>query len=90
MSPCQRVASIRERLSRGEIVVYQLDIVAGVIDLRQVRYEFPSGPAVITLAADLVSGRLDRASIGRLRLRRPLGLMTAAPADVGMREALRV
>jgi hypothetical protein len=47
-----------------EIVFYQVDIVAGAIDLRQVRYEFSSGSAVITLAADLVSGRLDRPSIG--------------------------
>jgi hypothetical protein len=35
----------------------------GAIDLRRVRYEFPSGAAVITLAADLAAGRLDRASI---------------------------
>jgi hypothetical protein len=48
----------------GETAFYQLDIVAGAIDLRQVRYEFPAGCAIITLAADLTTGRRDRASIG--------------------------
>jgi hypothetical protein len=64
MNPCQRVAPIRERLAGGETVFYQLDLVAGVIDLRNVRYEFPAGAAVITLSADLTTCRLDRAAIG--------------------------
>jgi hypothetical protein len=64
MNPCQRVVPIRERLPGGETAFYQLDIVAGAIDLRQVRYEFPAGCAIITLAADLTTGRRDRASIG--------------------------
>jgi hypothetical protein len=63
MNPCQRVVSIRDRLTGGETAFYQLDITGGVIDLRNVRYEFPSGVSVITLAADLAAGRLDRASI---------------------------
>ncbi len=64
LNPCQRVVPIRERLPGGETAFYQLDIVAGAIDLRQVRYEFPAGCAIITLAADLTTGRRDRASIG--------------------------
>lgn len=64
MSPCQRVVPIRERLAGGETVFYQLDTVAGAIDLRAVRYEFPVGAAVVLVTADLASGRLDRASIG--------------------------
>jgi hypothetical protein len=63
MNPCQRVVPIRDRLAGGETAFYQLDIAGGTIDLRNVRYEFPSGAAVITLAADLAAGRLDRASI---------------------------
>ena len=63
MNPCQRVVPMRDRLAGGETVVYDLDVAGGAIDLRRVRYEFPSGAAVITLAADLVAGRLDRASI---------------------------
>jgi len=47
----------------GETVFYELDVAGGAIELRRVRYEFPSGVAVITLAADLVAGRLDRVSI---------------------------
>jgi hypothetical protein len=38
-------------------------VAEGAIDLRNVRYEFPSGAAVTTLIADLAAGRLDRASI---------------------------
>jgi hypothetical protein len=64
MHPCQRVVPIQERLPGGETVFYQLDIVTGAIDLRNVRYEFPAGAAVITLTADLATGRLDRGSIG--------------------------
>ena len=47
----------------GPCSVYELDVAGGAIELRRVRYEFPSGAAVITLAADLAAGRLDRASI---------------------------
>jgi hypothetical protein len=64
MNPCQRVVPVRERLAGGETVFYQLDVVAGVIDLRDVRDEFPAGAAAITLTADLAVGRLDRAAIG--------------------------
>jgi hypothetical protein len=64
MTPCQRVVSIRERLPGGETAFYQLDLVTGALDLRQVRYEFPAPGAVITVGADLTTGRLDRASIG--------------------------
>jgi hypothetical protein len=64
MNPCQRVVAMRERLPGGETVFYELDVVAGAIDLRRVRYEFPSGAAVITVGADLAAGRLDRGSIG--------------------------
>ena len=46
----------------GPCSVYELDVAGGAM-LRRVRYEFPSGAAVITLAADLAAGRLDRASI---------------------------
>ena len=63
MNPCQRIMPIRDRLAGGETAFYQLDIAGGAIDLRNVRYEFPSGAAVIALAADLAAGRLDRASI---------------------------
>lgn len=63
MNPCQRVVPMRERLSGGETVFYELDVAGGAIDLRRLRYEFPSGAAVITLTADLAAGRLDRASI---------------------------
>ena len=63
MNPCQRVVPMRERLSGGETVFYELDVAAGAIDLRRLRYEFPSSAAVITLTADLAAGRLDRASI---------------------------
>jgi hypothetical protein len=63
MTPCRRVVTIRDRLPGGETAFYQLDIVAGSLDLRAVRYEFPAAGAVLTLAADLASGRLDRASI---------------------------
>ena len=63
MNPCQRVVPMRERLSGGETVFYELDVAAGAIDLRRLRYEFPSGAAVITLTADLAAGRVDRASI---------------------------
>ena len=42
---------------------FETGVEGGAIDLRRVRYEFPSGAAVITLAADLAAGRLDRASI---------------------------
>jgi hypothetical protein len=62
MNPCRQVVAIRDRLPGGETAFYQLDLVAGSIDLRTVRYEFPSGPAVITLNADLAAGRVDRAS----------------------------
>ena len=64
MTPCQRVVAIRDRLPGGETAFYQLEVVAGTIDLRTVRYEFPAGTAVVTVAADLAAGRLDRASIG--------------------------
>jgi hypothetical protein len=64
MAPCQRVVPIRERLPGGETVFYQLDLVAGALDLRAVRYEFPAPGAVITVTADLAAGRLDRGSIG--------------------------
>jgi hypothetical protein len=64
MNPCQRVVAMRERLPGGETVFYELDVAAGAIDLRRVRYEFPSGAAVITVGADLAAGRLDRGSIG--------------------------
>jgi hypothetical protein len=63
MNPCQRVVPIRDRLAGGETAFYQLDIAGGAIDLRNVRYEFPSGAAVTTLVADLAAGRLDRTSI---------------------------
>jgi hypothetical protein len=63
MKPCQRVVPIRDRLPGGETAFYQLDVAEGAIDLRNVRYEFPSGAAVTTLIADLAAGRLDRASI---------------------------
>ena len=62
--PCQRVVAMRERLAGGETVFYELDLTAGAIDLRRVRYEFPTGAAVITVGADLATGRLDRGSIG--------------------------
>jgi hypothetical protein len=64
MTPCQRVVAIRERLAGGETAFYQLDLATGALDLRQVRYEFPAPGAVITVGADLATGRLDRASIG--------------------------
>jgi hypothetical protein len=63
MTPCQRVVAIRDRLPGGETAFYQLDIVAGTLDLGTVRYEFPARGAVIALAADLAAGRLDRSSI---------------------------
>jgi hypothetical protein len=63
MQPCQRVVSMRERLAGGETVFYEVDLVGGTIDHRAVRYEFPAEVAVITLTADLASGRLDRGSI---------------------------
>jgi hypothetical protein len=66
MSPCQRVVTIRDRLAGGETAFYQLDIVGGTIDLRSVRYEFPAAGAVLTLAADLTTGRLDRGSIAAI------------------------
>jgi hypothetical protein len=64
MNPCQRVVAMRERLAGGETVFYELDLATGAIDLRRVRYEFPSGTAVVTVGADLATGRLDRGSIG--------------------------
>jgi len=63
MNPCRRVVTIRGGLPGGETAFYQLDIVAGTIDLGAVRYEFPAGGAVVTLAADLAAGRVDRGSI---------------------------
>ena len=66
MNPCQRVVPMRDRLAGGETVFYELDVAGGAIDLRRVRYEFPSGAADLTLAADLAAGRLDRASIAAL------------------------
>jgi hypothetical protein len=66
MNPCQRVVAMREPLAGGETVFYELDVAAGAIDLRRVRYEFPSGAAVITVGADLAAGRLDRGSIGAI------------------------
>src|SRR5918996_3362657 len=51
MNPCQRVVAMRERLAGGETVFYELDTAAGAIDLRRVRYELPSGAAVITVGA---------------------------------------
>ncbi len=63
MNPCQRVVPMRDRLAGGETVFYELDVAGGATDLRRVRHEFPSGAAVITLAADLAAGRLDRVSI---------------------------
>jgi len=51
MNLCQRVVPMRDRLA------------GGAIDLCRLRYEFPSGAAVIILTADLAAGRLDRASI---------------------------
>jgi hypothetical protein len=35
-------------------------------EIRNVRYEFPSGNAVITVGADLTAGRLDRAGIAAI------------------------
>jgi hypothetical protein len=64
MIPCRRAVMIRERLPGGETAFYQLDLVSGALELRQVRYEFPAPGAVITVDADLTTGRLDRASIG--------------------------
>jgi hypothetical protein len=64
MRPCQRVVTIRDRLAGGETAIYQLDIVDGTVDLRTVRYEFPTATALITLTADLAAGRLDRGSLG--------------------------
>ena len=64
MTPCQRVVAVRDRLPGGETAFYELDVVAGTIALRTVRYEFPVGAAVVTVAADLAAGRLDRSSIG--------------------------
>jgi hypothetical protein len=52
MNPCQLV-----------VPIHDLDIAAGTIDLRRVRYEFPAATAVISLTADLAAGRLDRGSI---------------------------
>lgn len=63
MNPCQRVVAIHERLAGGETAFYQLDIVAGAINLPGVRYEFPARGAVVTVATDLGAGRLDRRSI---------------------------
>ena len=73
MRPCQLSVEIRERLPGGETAFYRLDLVAGTIDLRTIRYEFPSSslPAsggrpfsyVISVSADLVAGRIDRGSI---------------------------
>ena len=68
MTPCQRVVPIRERLPGGETAFYQLDLVAGTLDLRAVRYEFPAPGAVVTVTADLAAGRLDRGSIGAICL----------------------
>jgi hypothetical protein len=64
MTPCRRVVPIRERPPGGETADYQLDLVAGTLDLRAVRHELPVPGAVITVTADLAAGRLDRASIG--------------------------
>jgi hypothetical protein len=64
MTPCQRVVAVRDRLPGGETAFYELDVVASTIELRTVRYEFPVGAAVVTVAADLAAGRLDRSSIG--------------------------
>jgi hypothetical protein len=63
MNPCQRAVEIRERLAGGETVFYRLDLVAGTLDLRAVRYEFPARGSVTAVAADLVAGRIDRASV---------------------------
>jgi hypothetical protein len=63
MSPCRRVVSISERLAGGETVFYDLDTVSGTIDLGNVRFEFPAGPNVIALSADLASGEVHRSTI---------------------------
>ena len=64
MKPCQRLVPVRELLAGGETIFYDLDVIAGTIDLRRVRYEFSAPGAIVSLTADLAAGRLDRASIG--------------------------
>ena len=64
MKPCQRLVPVREVLAGGETIFYDLDVIAGTIDLRRVRYEFPAPGTIVSLTADLTAGRLDRASIG--------------------------
>jgi hypothetical protein len=56
MPPCPRAVSMRERLAGGETVAYELDILQGTIDLRDVRFRFPSAGVVTVLSANLVSG----------------------------------
>jgi hypothetical protein len=63
MTPCRRQVAIRERLAGGELAAYDLDIVAGAIDLAHVRFRFPSGAAVTVLSANLAKGEIDRQSI---------------------------
>ena len=64
MKPCQRLVPVREPLADGETIFYDLDVIAGTIDLRRVRYEFPALGTIVSLSADLTAGRPDRASIG--------------------------
>jgi hypothetical protein len=63
MTPCQRLVSIREFLAGGETADYELDIVAGTIDLSNVRFEFPSGGVITVLSANLAAGEIDGQSI---------------------------
>ena len=70
MNPCQQTVPIRQRLPGGETIFYRLDTSGGTIDLTEVLYEFPSeslrssGPRyVLSLAANLATGQIDRASI---------------------------
>ena len=63
MAPCRRSVSIRDALGGGATAAYELDTTAGTIDLRRVRFRFPSPGVITVLTADLVAGEIDRQSI---------------------------
>ena len=66
MTPCQRSVTIRQGLAGDATAAYELDTVAGTIDLRRVRFRFPSGRVVTVLWADLVAGEIDGRSIAAI------------------------
>ena len=63
MTPCRSRVSVRERLTAGETVEYELDITRGTVDLSRVYFRFPSVRVETGLSANLVSGEIDRQSI---------------------------